>query len=386
MDILCDSQLDKLLNKIVVIKTNNNLYLHVHNICQQNIHPTFILTPNNFEATEFILIKKNNNSFAIRLNYDIKNQNNTFGYHLYTSPDSDLVFGSGDDGLFANFLLFKQNNDLFIKSIYKDVFLSHEYNVLRFRPFNQNNCSFSIETRKEIYTPITEQSICVVVFGYLYEELNLDNSNLLNDLSERYNNQNLHVYFYLFNTENKQITSSTNKFKLYINNHNNNDDFFIMKSINLGLTETTTSGFYTHKLLELFWNISNAVSFATKQRMYDNYMLLNIDAVNKIKVINKNFDLSRYYCLNEGIFNFYFSVGKFVQRLNYLYDFFVKNKLLYTNMLPEKIILAFLKSQNVITCEIHSITTFNTIAKLQKYCDDDYLQEIKQKYIDLSFI
>ena len=383
---LIDNNLNVFLNRPVLLKTKNNLYIHVHNISQYNCYPTFILTPHDYDATEFILVKKPDNIFTIQLNLDMKNQNDTFGYNLYSMPTSDLVFGSGNDDLFSHFTLEKYNEFFYFKSVHK--YLSHSYNILRFKSFDINDCAFSIENVNYIHNQYPEQNICVIIFGYPNKSLDLHNSVLLNDLSKKYNKENLSVYLYLTKCADTDfnIIGENDKYNLKIDLHDNDENSFISKSISNGFPVKTTLNIYSHKLLELFWNISQSVSLAIREKKFDNYMLLNIDALFNVNLIRKNFDLSKYYCLNNGKFNFYFSVGKFIQSMNYLYDFFIKNKLLYLNLDPEKIVLNYLRSQNVIAGEIHSITNCPFFAQLQTACEDDYFNDISKKYVELSFI
>ena len=373
--------INEYVNKVILLKTKNNLYLHISNISQHNINPVFILTPDKSDATELLFVKKTNNTIAIRLNSEMKNQNNTIGYHLYSIPTSDLVFGSGNEGAFANFCLEQNADYILIKSGYKNSYLCYEYDIIRLRPLNLEMCSFLIENSEQLNKQSNEKTICIVAYGYPRNQIDLDKSPLISSLSEMYKKENITVYIFVPDTH-KNINS--NKCNVIVKTHANYDEFFIKQSILLGLPIVTTTGLYSHKLLELFWNLSSATALSSST--YNNYILLDINAIENMEIIKKNFDSSRYYCLNNGFFNCYFSIGKGLLQLKYLYDFFVKNKIMYTNVEPETFIRTYLNSQNISMSEIHFITNCNIISKLSQRCDDNYFKEISTKYIELSFI
>jgi len=79
------------------------------------------ITANNQGTIFYInsLSKNNSNKYLIRLGKLMKNQNGSDGWHLYTMPNDNKLYGAGNDGLWANFIIDKIDDKYLIRSFHE---------------------------------------------------------------------------------------------------------------------------------------------------------------------------------------------------------------------------------------------------------------------------
>lgn len=380
--------MDKIIDKISHIKTSLNLYLRLENISEKINYPTFILTPNVSDASEFIITKKNSN-VVIRLHSDMNNQNNTFGYHLYVIPENDLVYGSGNSETYAQFILELKDNYVTIKSAYKNTYLSHEFNILRNRPKN-DQCNFIIEN---IHIPIVQRSICLITYGYMRKPIDLNSSPLINSLKSIYPHVMIDVYmflpesmdeFYCVKIDNTHLTAPN--CNVFVNTHQNDAKYFMKIAHSFGLPIVTSKNkCYSYRTISMIWNLSESVRKVLDMRkVYNTYILSRNDMFGCTKIFDKLLDTNnKLFCMNENALDAHLFIGKDIMKFNYLYDYYIKNKHMYPEELPEKIILDFLHFHAVKLGDIHHYTPFITYpSNTIKYMDSFY-KNVNGKYQEI---
>lgn len=93
----------------------SNKYLYVNNYTPQNINGVTLSTI----PMEFF-VYKNKNKYSIKINMNLINQNNTNGWHIYTVPKNNIVYGAGNDEIWATFDIIKKDNLYLIKSYHNE--------------------------------------------------------------------------------------------------------------------------------------------------------------------------------------------------------------------------------------------------------------------------
>jgi hypothetical protein len=385
-----DSDLDNFINKNIYLKTSTNLYVKIDDVSEKNHLPVFILTPYQNLASEFILIKKDNNSVAIRLNADMKNQNNTFGYHLYIVPEIELVFGSGNDELFAQFHLEKNGEHVMIKSVYKNTYLSHEFDILRFRPFqHNNNFLFSIV---DIVIPFVQRNICIISYGYLRKQINLDNSPIINTLKSIYPQTTIDLYMFLpdsldefYNIQINHKTLHSQKCNIFIRSHDKNVDYFMKMAHSYGMPIlSNVHKSYSFRTISMLWNLTESVKyFLETKKVYNTYILMRNDMFPCVNVFKKILDGNKLYCINNNSVDSHIFIGKDISHFAYLYDYFIKNKLKYLDEIPEHIIYDFLTFHNIRLGNIHHLTPFIEYPNNSQKSLDSFFKNVISKYKEI---
>lgn len=83
----------------------SKMYINLSNISQKNNRSVTVGSNG-----EYLRISTTDNkNYYIKLKYDLINQNNTLGWHLYTVPYNDDIYGAGNNGIWAIFH-FEQDN------------------------------------------------------------------------------------------------------------------------------------------------------------------------------------------------------------------------------------------------------------------------------------
>lgn len=375
-------------NKLINIRTTNNMYLRIENVSDKITSPTFILTNNKSEASEFLLIKKSDN-FVIRLHSDMKNQNNTFGYHLYVIPENDLIYGSGNDGLYAQFMIETKNNLSTIKSVYKGTYLSHEFNILRNRPKNEN-IYFSFE---EVIIPFVQRSVCLITYGYMRKMIDLDMSPIIQTLKSIYPKTIIDVYMFIpeivdefYNVKIDDSKLKSQNCNVFLNTHKNDVKYFMKIAHSYGLPVVTArTRIYSYRTLSMFWNITEAVKHVTDtHKVYNTYILARNDMLQNIQIFKKLLDTNNIlYCINNNLLDSHIFIGKDIIKFIYLYDFYIKNKNNYIEETPEKIMFDFLNYHNVRIGDINHFTpNINYPVNNQKNMDSFY-KNVCSKYQEI---
>jgi hypothetical protein len=383
--------LDSYVHKNINLKTSNNMYVRIDDVNEKNHLPILILTPQRSLASEFMFIKKSETSIVIRLNNDMKNQNNTFGYHLYVIPESDLIFGSGNDELFAQFNLEKKDQFVMIKSSYKGTYLSHEYDVLRNRPFDQkwDKFLFSIE---EIHIPFVQRNICIISFGYLSRQVNLTNSPIINTLKDIYPQSTIDLYMFLPETLDEFYNIQINpkllqspKCMTFVKTHNNNIDHFIKLAHSYGMPMiSSTHKNYSFRTISLLWNMTESIKmFLETKKVYNTYIMMRNDMFANANVLKKILDCNKLYCLNNNSIDNHIFIGKDILQFSYLFDFFVKNKTTYLDETPERVMNDFLSFHNVRLGDIHHMTPFIDYPSNAQIKLESFFKNVISKYKEL---
>ena len=384
---LTGSYLNQFTNKIICLKTSSNMYLKLDQISEKNPYPQFLFTPIRNNATEFIFVKKTETNIVIRVHMDIKNQNNTFGYHLYVIPENDIVYGSGNDELFAQFTLEKHDQYITIRSAYKNSYLCHEYNVLRCR--QKNNSSLFIA--EESHIPFTQKSICIISYGYVRNHINLQTSPLINTLKEIYPQTTIDLHIFspetldeFYNVSYDTPIEHCQKCSVNIIKHQYDPKYFIKLSHSYGLPIVSTKGrFFTYRTMSMLWNITESIrAFLTTKKVYNIYLLVRNDMFAHTNIFKKLLDVSKLYCLHENILDTHLMIGKDILSLNYLFDFYIRNKNIYIGSPPENIIYDYLKQKNISMGQLHHLTPFIEYPVNKKKLEDSFCKQIYAKYYE----
>lgn len=382
---LSKSELDQYIDKSIHLRTLSGLYLKLDDVSDKNNSPSFIFTPNRNYASEFILVKKTETNVAIRLNIDIMNQNGTFGYHLYVIPENDVVYGAGNDELFAQFNIERDEQYILIKSAFKNSYFCYEYNILRCRPKN-NSCRFIIE---EAHIPFVQRSICVISYGYQRRNLDLTKSPIINTLIETYPQSSIDIYMLLPEDvdefQDNMCNININKpsqCNLFISTHTNNAKHFIKmaNSSSLPIISNRNRN-YPFRVMSMLWNITESVrNVITAKRVYNSYILMRNDMFMTTQIFKKILDTTKLYCVINNNIDSHLFIGKDILLFNYLYDYYIRNKLSYVNDNPEKIIYDFLASHNVSLGNIYHLSPYvNYPSNLSKY-EDSFYKLVVSKY------
>jgi len=111
---------------INIERTLNDGIYYIINLKSSKYLTSFEHSPHNCKSmgmsekhTEFY-IYRNLDKYSIKLNLDIKNQNGTNGWHLYTVPKSNTLFGAGNGEKWATFDIIKKDKFYLIKSVHNE--------------------------------------------------------------------------------------------------------------------------------------------------------------------------------------------------------------------------------------------------------------------------
>lgn len=396
MSILAKKALEPFINKLIYLRTSTGLFIKIEEISETNNSPTFVLVSNKNHATEFILSQKTDTNVSIRINAEMKNQNGTFGYHLYVLPDNDIVYGAGNDEIFAQFVLelaeLSEHSEQYIKikSAYKPCYLCHEYNVLRCREHVEENATkFVIEN---VNIPCVQRTVCVISYGFMKNIIDLKNSPIINSLKEIYPSTILDIYIFtpnildefynvtfdtaLINADKCNVTIKTYPYD--ITHYMKLSHFFNMPII------SNKNKVYSYRTLSMFWNLSEAIKMmvATK-KIYNTYILLRNDSYSRVNIYKKLIDPMRMYCYNGDSIDTHFMVGKEILSLAHLYDYYVKHRTMYSDATPQQIISHFFASQNFKTGFISNIAPPLQYQVNQNKTSDIFYKTIYEKYKEL---
>jgi hypothetical protein len=396
MSILAKKALEPFINKLIYLRTSTGLFIKIEEISESNSSPTFVLVSNKNHATEFILSQKTDTNVSIRINADMKNQNGTFGYHLYVLPDNDIVYGSGNDEIFAQFMIelaeLSGHSEQYIKikSAYKPCYLCHEYNVLRCREHVEENATkFIIEN---VNIPCVQRTVCIISYGFMKNIIDLKNSPIINSLKEIYPSSTLDIYIFspnildefynvtfdaaLINADKCNVTVKTYPYD--ITHYMKLSHFFNMPII------SNKNKVYSYRTLSMFWNLSEAIKMmvATK-KIYNTYILLRNDSYSRVNIYKKLIDPTRMYCYNGDSIDTHFMVGKEILSLAHLYDYYVKHRTMYNDATPQQIIAHFFATQNLKTGFISNIAPPLQYQVNQNKTSDIFYKTIYEKYKEL---
>lgn len=386
---LIGTDLDQYVNKIIYLKTPSNMYIKIDNILENNSTPQFVLTPIKSHATEFIFIKKSEINIIIRVNLDIKNQNGTFGYHLYVIPENDIVYGSGNDELYAQFNIFRHDQYISIKSAYKESYICHNYNVIRCQQFNES--SFFIP--EEVHLPFIQRSICIITYGYIRNSIDLNNSPIIKTLKEIYPQSTIDLYIFtpetmdeFYNVSYDMNSIHSQKCSVTTITHQFDPKHFMKISQSYGLPIVSNKNrIFTYRTMSMLWNISESIrSFISTKKVYNIYILMRNDMFNHTQIFKKLIDNNKLYCLNENKLDSHLMIGKDILSLNYLYDFYVHNKNTYIGLPPENIIFDFLKNKNIQMGQINFVSPYVEYPTNKKKFEDAFCKQIYSKYGEIS--
>lgn len=382
------TNLDQYINHPIHIRTSSGLYLKVENPNEHDHSPTFVLITQKAYASEFILIRKTPTNFCIRLNIDMKNQNGTYGYHLYTIPDNDTVYGSGDEGIFAQFQLFQNKTSLKIKSANKNSYLIHDYNVLRCRQTGQNMDFFIDDT----FTPHTNNSVCIISYGFARRPIDINNSLLLNNLMEMYPRMMIDLYMFLPDIMDELCaiqydvnTLKSGKFNVSLKTYKYDIKHFIKLAHSFGLPIINgKSRIYTYRTLSTLWNISESIKFmiATK-KIYDVYILLRNDMFEHSQIMKNPIDCNKFYATIDGSVDTHIMIGKPILCLEQIYEFFIKNKNKLVTLTPDQIINQFYALKNTPLLPLYCIMPHIVYPVNKQKYDDAFYRNIYGMYHDL---
>jgi hypothetical protein len=384
-------KIDQFIDKVVYIKTSNGLYLKVEDIDEHNFHATFVFTINRTHASEFILVKHHDDTINIRLNLDMRNQNNTFGYHLYVLPVNDIVYGSGNTELYAQFVIEQHGDYVLFKSAYKESYLSYEYNILRCRPKNEFN-NFFVE---EIHIPIIQRSICIMTYGYIRNPMDLNKAPIIDDLKTIYPQSQIDLYIFTPEvldefcnvTFDKNLLTSS-KCNISVITHKNDIKYFMKIAYSQGLPIISNKNKnYSYRTISQLWNMSESVkNMLVHKKMYNLYILMRNDQFNTTRLFKKLIDTTKLYCLSNFMIDSHIFIGKDISLFNFLYDFYIRNKNTYAHEIPDKIICDFLCSHKVKLGNIHHVTPFINYNVNTKKLDDSFYKMVVNKYQEISGI
>lgn len=394
MSILAKKALDPFINKLVYLRTSSGLFVKIEEISETYNSPTFILVSNRSHATEFILSQKTDTNISIRINADMKNQDGSFGYHLYVLPDNDIVYGAGNDELFAQFVIELSDRSehseqyVRIKSAYKSCYLCHEYNVLRCRS-QENATQFIIDC---VNIPCVQRSVCIISYGFMKNTIDLKNSPIINSLKEIYPSTTIDIYifspnildeFYNVTFDTASITCdkcnvTVRTYPYDITHYMKLSHFFNMPII------SNKNKVYSYRTLSMFWNLSEAIKMMViTKKIYNTYILLRNDSYSKVNIYKKLIDPSKMYCYNGDSIDTHFMVGKEILSLAHLYDYYVKHRTMYSDALPHQIISHFFASQNIKTGFISNIAPPIQYTVNQNKTSDVFYKSVYEKYKEL---
>lgn len=382
--------LNKYLNKVVNIKTKNGLYIRLTDVSEKNVFPTIDLVDNKTLASEFILTNRSDTNIVIRLNVDMLNQNGTFGYHLYVLPNTDLLYGAGNSELFAQFVLEQLDNYVMIKSAYKQAYLCHEYNVIRARPLSDcNNYAFTIETS---IVPIIQNSICIVSYGFLRKHVDIDSSPIIDTLKKVYPESNIDVYMYLPDTMDEFYNVKVEQQKIQSSKCNLNIKLYpydikhFMKIAHFHGFPLISEGtkIYPYRTLSMFWNISESIKYMqTSKKYYHIYILMRNDSFLTTDILCKQIDRGKTFCLNNDVVDSHLIVGRDLLKLEYLYDFYIKNKRDFQNAPPNQIITQFLKINKITFGDLRGVAPINKYELNTRKTEDKFYRAVYEKYREI---
>lgn len=385
---LAGAELNQYINKIIYLKTSTNLYVKIDNISENNPHTRFVLTPIRSQASEFIFIKKSETNIVIRLNVDMKNQNGAFGYHLYTIPENDVVYGSGNDELFAQFNVERHEQYIAIKSAHKNAFLCHEFNIIRCR--QRNNSSLFIA--EETHIPFVQRSICIITYGYIRNNVDLNKSPIINILREIYPQTTIDIYVFspetmdeFYNVSYDSSLTNFQKCSVHSITHQCDAKHFMKLSHSYGMPIVSEKGrIYTYRTMSMLWNISESIrTFLATKKVYTVYILMRNDMFEFTHIFKKLIDTNKLYCMVGDKLDSHLMIGNGILSLNYLYDFYIRNKNVYSGALPEQIILDFLKHKNIILGQIHYLSPYITYPTNKSKLEDSFCKFVYSKYSEL---
>lgn len=375
-------KLSNYVDKIVRIKTSRNLYLKLCNIHEKNSTPDCVLVNNKSEATEFILLKKSETNIIIRLNKDIHNQNGSFGYHLYVIPNNDILYGSGNDELWAQFNLEQQDSHVLIRSAYKNAYLCHQYDVMRCRPLdNINDFKFELEECNLAYG---NSSVCIITYGFMKKQPNLNASPILNTLHRIYPNTTIDIYMHLpdifdefYNVSVDTIKLRAYKCNVFTHTYKYDMKQYMKMAYSMNMPIINNKKNYSYRTLNTLYNISEAVKhFLSYKRIYSNYILLRNDSFENSNLLMKELDRGKLFCINDGKLDNHMMLGKDILSFNSLYDFFLRNKTAYTNYSLNEILHEFLKSCNIILGNLCQVSPTLYYPKNREVQSDDFYRKI----------
>lgn len=339
------------INKPMNMKTSSGLYVKIEELSESNNIPTYVLVPNKAHATEFIMTRKSETNVSIRVNTDMKNQNGLFGYHLYVVPESDIIYGSGNDETWAQFTLEEVDNYVRIKSAYKDAWFCHSYNVLRCR--NQDtSIDFSIEF---VHVPQVQKALCIIGYGFMSSLINLSNSPIMKTLKKIYPTSTIDVHILTPNVldefgnitfDPKQIAMDGVSVNVHIYQYD--ISHFMKLAHGWGLPIISDKNkVYAYRTMSMFRNMSEAIKCVLKTKsQYNTYILVRNDSFHNIDLYEKLIDQSKLYCYNGDSIDTHLMVGgNDMLQLSNIYDFYVKNKDMYRDATPEQIINHFINTK-----------------------------------------
>lgn len=390
-----DKYFNKYIDRVVHIRTANNLYVKIDNITETNRNISLILVNNKLNATEFILQQKTDTNFCFRVNIDCKNQNNEYGYYIYTIPENDLIYGCGNDGLYAQFQLERNNEYIKIKSAFKNCYLCYDYNILRI-PNKGNSCNFSFDDNNIITsTQITNtKTICIISYGFLRQIPNIDTAPLLNTLKELYPTSSIDIYMHLpnimdefYDVEYDPNMLISTKFNLSIKNYKYDVNHFMQVAHSFGLPIINGKHKnYMYRILSMLWNISESIKYLqSSKKYYDVYILLRNDSYSQCQIIRRLINPTKFYCLQdkENVIDSHMMIGKEILNLASLYDFFVKNKNQLSSLTPCQIITNFFMAYHVDMSPLCYITPKITYSVNSKKTEDTFYKMIYAKYQEI---
>jgi hypothetical protein len=318
----------------------------------------------------------------------MKNQNGTFGYHLYTIPENDIVYGSGNDGQFAQFTLERHDQYISIKASHKESFLCYEYNVIRCR--KRNNTSLFIA--EESHIPFIQRSVCIITYGYVRNAIDLNKSPIIKTLKEIYPQTTIDIYAFapetmdeFYNVSYDFPITSTDKCSVHSVTHQCDVKHFMKISHSHGLPIVSSKGkIYTHRTMSMLWNITESIrTFLATRKVYNIYILMRNDMFEYTHIFKKHIDINKLHCLIGDNLDAHLMIGKDILLLNYLYDFYIRNKNIYSGAPPEQVILDFLKNKNITMGQIHHLAPYITYPINKWKLEDSFCKQVYAKYSEL---
>lgn len=383
--------LSKYLNKVIHIKSKNGLYIRLTDVVEKNPLPTIDLVTSKQSASDFILIGKSDTNFVIRYNKDMQNQNGTFGYHLYMLPDTDLLYGAGNAEIYAQFTIESFDKYIFIKSAFKQSYLCSEYNIIRCRPMsNPEYCAFTLEPA---IVPIIQNNICIISYGFLRIYPDIDTSPIIGSLKRIYPDSNIDIFMFLPNIldefYNVQIDVQRLKSKtcnLYTKSYSYDIKHFMKLAHYHGLPimfENTK--IYPYRLLSMLWNISESIKFMLNaKKYYNHYILMRNDSYFVTDILSKQIDRGKIYCTINNVVDPHLIIGRDIMMLEYLYDFYVKNKNNFQGNSPGNIITEYFKINKIILGDIYCVAPINKYIINTKKFEDKFYRLVYEKYREIT--
>lgn len=385
---LSSSEFEPYINKLVYIRTSSGLYVKLEEISENNNTPTFVLIPNKNHATEFILSRKSCNTVSIRINIDMKNQNGTFGYHLYTMPDTDTIYGSGNDEVFAQFNLIHYDKYIQIKSSHKDCYFCYEYGVMRCR----NQTSFTSFLLEDIHIPSVQRSICIISYGFMKNIIDLKKSPIINTLKEIYPQNTLDIYIHspsildeFYNVTFDPALITADKCNVSIKTYPYDVTKFMKLShfFNMPIISNRNK-IYSYRTLSMFHNLSEAIkTMVSSKKVYTTYILLRNDSYHCVDLYKKIIDTTKLYCYNNELIDTRLCIGKDILFLSHIYDYFVKNRNQFADVHPRVVIGYFFQAQSFKTGSLCNLAPSPQYQTNQTKLTDTFYKSIYAKYKEL---